>query len=244
MALRGGRFSGPAYDTLVEGTIRGAISYVAQTFRDNDRPNPTKDEDGELGRLLSRLYRSFKNEDPNPVQQKALPICVLRELAKIHSSETQKATLQLAIGAYFFAMRSCEYLKVPQAEKRRTDILRMRCIRFFRGGKLMKHNNPWLEYADCVSITFEWQKKDTRMDTVTQMASRDLTLCGVRIWAAVVRNILGYPGANEDTPSSLETRKTGQHHITGNENSSQSSSDLNRRRDLGNKSGRDWYALD
>ena len=88
MALRGGRFSGQAYDTLAEGTVRSAISYVAQTFRDNDRPNPTKDEDGELGRLLSRLYRSFKNDDPNPIQQKALPACVLRELAKLTSSET------------------------------------------------------------------------------------------------------------------------------------------------------------
>jgi len=50
MVLHGERLSGPAYDTLVEGTIRGAISYVAQTFRDNDRPNLMKDEDGKLGR--------------------------------------------------------------------------------------------------------------------------------------------------------------------------------------------------
>jgi hypothetical protein len=67
MALREGRFSRPAHDSLVEGTIRITISYVAQTFRfrENDRSNPTKDEDGKLGRLLSRLYRSFrKNRDP------------------------------------------------------------------------------------------------------------------------------------------------------------------------------------
>jgi len=99
-------------------------------------------------------------------------------------------------------MRSFEYLKVPQAEKCRTDVLRLRNSRFFRGGKQMSHNNPWLEYADCVSIIFEWQKKDIRMDTVTQMASRDLTLCGVRKWAAVVRRIWRYPGANKDTPVS------------------------------------------
>ena len=54
MALREGRFSGSSYDTLAEGTVRGAISLVSQTFRQNDRPNPTKDEDGELGRVLSR----------------------------------------------------------------------------------------------------------------------------------------------------------------------------------------------
>ena len=83
MALGQGRFSRASYDTLAEGTVRGTISFVAQDFRDNDCPNPTKDEDGELGRLLSRLFRSFRKSDSNPKQQKALPIGVLREVAKL-----------------------------------------------------------------------------------------------------------------------------------------------------------------
>ena len=83
MALRQGRFSSDAYETLAEGTIRGTISYVALSFRKNDRPNRTKDKGGELGRLLSRLFRALKKGDPNPVQQKALPIGVLREVAKL-----------------------------------------------------------------------------------------------------------------------------------------------------------------
>jgi hypothetical protein len=62
--MRERRYSGPAYEVLAEGTIRSAVSYVASTFRDNDRSNPTKDDDGELGRLLSRLYRAFKKKDP------------------------------------------------------------------------------------------------------------------------------------------------------------------------------------
>ena len=115
MALQGGIFSGPAYDSLAGGTVKSAILYVAQTFRDNDRPNPTREENGELGRLLSRQYRAFSNKDPDPVQQQALPPCVLREVAKMKVTETQRAISQLTIGAYFFACRSCEYLKVPQA---------------------------------------------------------------------------------------------------------------------------------
>ena len=123
MALRCRRYSGPAYDSLAEGAIRDAISYVAQTFRVNNRPNPTMDKDDKLGRLISYQYRAFKNGDPNPVQQNALTACVLRELTKKKSTETKRATNQLAIGVFVFAMRSCEYLKVPQAEKRRTDVL-------------------------------------------------------------------------------------------------------------------------
>ena len=130
MALRQWRFSGTAYDTLTEGTVRNTISFVALTFRDNDCPNPTKDEDGELGRLLSRLFRSFRKADPNPNQQKALPIGVLREVAKLQVLETQRAIVQLIIGTFFFAMRSCKYLLVPQSETRRKDILRLRNIRF------------------------------------------------------------------------------------------------------------------
>ena len=140
---------------------------MAQTFRDNGKSNPTKDDGGKLGRILSSQYRAFKSNDPPPVQQKALPAGVLRELAKMAVTETQRATSQLATGDFFFAMRSCEYLKAPQAKKGRTDVLHLRNIRFFKKGRELNHNNPWLEFADCVSITFDWQKKDERMDTVT-----------------------------------------------------------------------------
>ena len=44
------------------------------------------------------------------------------------------------------------------------------------------------------------------MDTVTQMASRDATLCGGRQWAAIVRRIRGYPGTNYNTPVSTVCR--------------------------------------
>ena len=79
MSLHEGIFSGPFHGTLVESTIRGAISYVSQAFRENDRPNPTKDEDGELGRALSSQYRAYKNSDPNSKRHKATHICVVAE---------------------------------------------------------------------------------------------------------------------------------------------------------------------
>ena len=97
MAVRKGELSGPAYDTLAEGTVRGMISYVSQTFREIDKSNPTRDEDSKLGRLLSRRCRAFKDIDPNPEQQTAIPICVIAEVVKIRATETQRATGQLAV---------------------------------------------------------------------------------------------------------------------------------------------------
>ena len=100
MAMREGRFSGQAYDKLAAGTVQSTISYVAQTFRERGRPNPTKDEDGELGRLLSREYKAYRKQDPNLVQQKALLVCVLQEVAKMRVTENQIAMPQLSIVAW------------------------------------------------------------------------------------------------------------------------------------------------
>ena len=77
MAMREGRFSKQHDGPLAEGTVRSAISNVSTSFRENGRVNPTRKEDGELGRVLTRLFRAFRNKDPNPKQQKALPAQVL-----------------------------------------------------------------------------------------------------------------------------------------------------------------------
>ncbi len=99
-------------------------------------------------------------------------------------------------------MRSCKYVKVTQQEKRRTEILRLRNLRFFNNGRLVPHDDPNLEYSNCLNITFKMQKKDEKNNTTTQMASGDITLFPVRAAAAIVRSIRLYPGANNDTPIS------------------------------------------
>jgi len=214
LAMREGRFSSQAYDTLAEATIRNTISFVSSTFRENERPNPTKDDDGQLGRLLSRLFRAFKNKDPAEKQQKALPATVLVEIAKMQLTETQRAISQLTIGAFYFAMRSCEYCKVPQALKRRTDILRLRNVAFLRRGRIIPHSSPELEYADCVMITFEFQKKDERNDTVTMHATGHKFMCPVRAWAAIIRRIRNYQGSDDNTPVSAVWKNNRIEHIT------------------------------
>ena len=91
---------------------------------------------------------------------------------------------------------------VPQAEKRRISILRLCCLRFFKDGRELQYSDPYLEYADCVSITFEWQNKDEINDTVTQLASENIIICPVRQWAALVKRIRKYPRSTSDTPVS------------------------------------------
>ena len=98
------------------------------------------------------------------------------------------------------------YLLVSKSIKGRTDFLRLGNIRFFKYWNLLQHGNPQCEFADCVSITFESQKKDERNDTVTQKGTDHAFLSPVKIWYAIVKRIRGYPGINDDTPVSTVWR--------------------------------------
>jgi hypothetical protein len=126
MTLRQGWFLGPAYDTLALGTIRNTISDISLTFWESGQPNLTKDNNLQLSFILQRQFRAFKNEGPPKKQQKAIPACVIAKIAKQKLTELQCAISQLTILAFFFAMHSCEYIKVQQQHKQQTEIL---CLR-------------------------------------------------------------------------------------------------------------------
>ena len=114
-------------------------------------------------------------------------------------------------------MRSCEYLKVNELEKRRTDILRLAHIRFLREGEIIHHDEPKLEYSNVVTITFRTQKKEEQDDTVNQHATNDTLMCPVRNWATIVKRIRSYPGTNDDTAVSAVWRNNQIEHITSDE---------------------------
>jgi hypothetical protein len=109
-----------------------------------------------------------------------------------------KAMCELFAGAFFFTMRSCEYLKV--SGQRKTKLLCIKNIRFFHGKSLLLHNNKFLYLADSVSITFEQQKRDMSNETITHHRSNDKILCPVKIWCKIIRCIISYPSISPDTP--------------------------------------------
>jgi hypothetical protein len=93
---------------------------VAQAYRLADRPDPRLDRDGKSSFLLQRQIRGYKKLDPSKKQQVALTGSILRELHKMAFTPLKKALCELFVGAFFFAMRSCKYLKV--SGERRTKI--------------------------------------------------------------------------------------------------------------------------
>ena len=111
-------------------------------------------------------------------------------------------------------MRSCEYSKVSRAERRQTKQLCLRNIVFMRRGDIVEHTSAELNFADCISITFERQKNDRKWDTVTQWRTSDPVMCPVKLWASIIRRILTLKGTNQDSPVSLAPHRNSTISIT------------------------------
>ncbi len=112
-----------------------------------------------LSILLSRQFKAYCNDDPKEVQQKALPFAVLDELAKRQVTDLDKAIVQLTISAASFACPSCKYVNVPRREIKRTKLLCLQNIRFFKDRHLLLASLDNLEFANSVAVTFEMQNK-------------------------------------------------------------------------------------
>jgi hypothetical protein len=198
-AVRAARFSGAAYDQLAASTVSGTVNDVASAFVDAGVPDPRQTESGATSRFLQRQYRSYRNSDANIKQQKALTASILLDLHEHSqlpiSSQAEKATATLAIGAFFFAMRSCEYTHVTGP--RRTKPLRLRNLRFIKNRRTMDLTSPDIASADAIAITFEFQKTDIQNETVHQHSTGRAVLCPVSAWADIVQRILAYPNSDE-----------------------------------------------
>jgi hypothetical protein len=124
---------------------------------------------------------------------------VLRKMLNLAISDRDKAVSWLLIGAIFFAMRSCEYLKTAAENKKRTKIIRIGNIVFKKDGKILHHKNDQLKYADLVQIKFIFQKNDRRDVCIHMFSSGDKVLCPVIAWANVVKRVLNIPQSSENS---------------------------------------------
>jgi hypothetical protein len=184
-------------DKLVATSCEAALSGICSTFLREGRPNPSLDTDGKTSLLLRHQLRGYKNLDPSSKGQKPIPLNLLQEMVHRKSSDPGLiAYHQLTIVAYFFAMRSCEYLQT--SGEKRTHPLRVRNFVFRKHNKIVPHDDPDLALADNITITFEYQKRDLRDDSVTQSKSGDFFLCPVRAAATVIQRLQSI-GCNKDT---------------------------------------------
>ena len=125
---------------------------------------------------MQQYFKGCVNLDPPEKQQKVIPFSVLLSMMKLAGNcALAIAIAQLAMGAFFFAMRSCEYSKAGNEEKKWTKILCLRNIRFFKDNKEVPHGPNMLiplESCDYVYITYERQKNYSKNDSVGMYRSK------------------------------------------------------------------------
>ena len=150
------------------------------------------------------LLSGMESISPNSKYQKAMTPDLLRCFAEyandmvVNSMEDHAA--DLIIGAFFFAMRSCEFTMVAKITK--TIAIRLGGIRFYtKERKLVPHNHPQLLQAHYVWICFKDQKNRDKIETRTQERSGDPSVCPVVRWGRVVQRVIRYVrGADKNTP--------------------------------------------
>jgi len=198
-ALRRREFSTPDPKCLVASTVQEAVAKLGETFRANVGYIPShRVGTHTLHPLLARQFKGMRNLDPGERQQKALPVSVYRELHRVANSS--KLLLDAVIAglqtmAYFWCLRSCEYSDV-QGE-RRTKLLCVRNFRFFViNNRDISQNWAIIDTAVTVSITFEFQKKEVRNDTISHQQSGDSVeqdkMCPVRATIGLITRIRSY----------------------------------------------------
>jgi hypothetical protein len=164
---------------------------MAQAFKLADQGDPRLDRDHKLAFLLQRQLQGYSTTDDPPRPQPAMTASILRMFYRIAISPFDKAICELFIGAFFFAMRSCEYAQV--SGPRKTKLLTIKNINFYRGKRRVTHDDPLLHLSECVSITFKQQKRETKGDIITQHRSNDPILGPVKIWSKISHCLNSYP---------------------------------------------------
>ena len=106
---------------------------------------------------------------------------------------------ELAIVAFFYAMRSCEISFTPAPGQ--TKSIRLRGIVFRdKSNNEIPHTSQTLaQTAERVTVTFEDQKNGTKMDRRTHQRTPDPVLCPVKTLVSLINRIYRrIPNANDD----------------------------------------------
>jgi hypothetical protein len=197
-AVRNADFNRNRTTPLASTTVRDTLSALSAAFTSADRPDPLLTVHGKTHRLLHLQIQAYRRDDPNITHQRALPLDFILAMFHAQGNPVDRCLGPLLILAFFFAMRSCEYLQVHG--DRKTELLRIHDIRFFRNKADITSSTTDLRLADFICITFRQQKNGVKNETITMSRTNDPILCPVLQAAHIVLKILALPGASSITP--------------------------------------------
>jgi hypothetical protein len=162
--------------------------------------------------------KSYKDDDPAPKPQLALPVPVIQTAAsryEQHHSPRHRAISDLVCMAFFFLLRVGEYTMPSPGTHTRTVQFRIQDVRLWYRGALLDNTAPraTLMTADAVTLYLENQKNGQKGATIHHTAV-DGWFCPVKALARRVSDLTSQ-GVGLDTPLSCVSPGTHivSHHI-------------------------------
>jgi len=157
-------------------------------------PRRTHHSGGELDIRFTNMLKTYKDSDPVPRPQVALPVAAIECAAAAHqrddASPIARATAQLIIIAFFFLLRVGEYTKAPESTVKRTVPFRLCDVKFWNNQQLLQQTIglEQLQQATSVTLHIENQKNGQKGDTIHHEACAG-SFCPVKALAARVSEI-------------------------------------------------------
>ena len=177
-------------------TVEKALRHVAQAFVLEGYPDPRRTGAGsDLALPFTHILKSFRDRDPAPKPQVALPVHAIALAAAARNDPTasprETATAHLVVMAFYFLLRVGEYTLPPEHRTTRTVQFRLCDIRFWQGQTLLPLTSDAavLAAASSVTLIMDNQKNGQRGDIIHQEAV-NADFCPVRSTAARVSAVM------------------------------------------------------
>jgi hypothetical protein len=161
----------------------------------------------ELDLPFSKLWRSYKIQDPAPKPQLALPVRAIQiavQFYKDKQTPLARAISDLLTLAFFFLLRPGEYTMPTSRTRTRTVQFRRQDVRFFKNGSILPHSSSLdtLRDADAVRLYLDNQKNGQRGATMHHTALPSL-FCPVKALANRVHHLFLIAPAQPALPISF-----------------------------------------
>jgi hypothetical protein len=176
-------------------SVATALRHVAQTFVLANYPDPRSGPTAgsELGLAFTRLFHSYRAEDPAPRPQLALPVSVFQDAMTHEGASLDPKAIALAdlvVIAFFFLLRVGEHTPPSGNRRTRATQIRRKDMQFWKTqpNGLLARLSPLstladLRQADSVTTTLDNQKNGQRDATLHHDATPSNPLCPVQACA-------------------------------------------------------------
>jgi hypothetical protein len=138
-------------------SVEKALRHVSQTlllagFDDPRRTYGAK----ELNLPFRHLLKGYKEQDPAPKPQLALPVATIEHASSYHQAPQTaltRATADLITIGFFFLLRVGEYTMPRRNIQMRTEQFRVQDVTFWRNGLVLPNTSPLAQLISAESVT-------------------------------------------------------------------------------------------